>query len=68
MFKAECGETIMNMLTRIRLAAACELLSDEKLLIKEVASKVGYNNVQSFIRFFKKAYGMTPHRYRTKKI
>lgn len=65
MFKAECGETIMNMLTRIRLAAACELLSDEKLLIKEVASKVGYNNVQSFIRFFKKAYGMTPDKYRS---
>ncbi|MBS6643045.1 MAG: AraC family transcriptional regulator [Clostridiaceae bacterium] len=64
-FKAECGETIMNMLTRIRMAAACELLSDEKLLVKEVAAKVGYNNVQSFIRFFKKAYGMPPDQYRT---
>ena len=34
--------------------------------IKDIASEVGYNNVQSFIRFFKKYYSVTPEQYRKK--
>lgn len=64
-FKEETGYTILEYLTRVRMEKAGELLrSHSEWKVKDVAEQLGYNNVQSFIRFFKKYYGQTPAAYR----
>lgn len=63
-FKSETGLTVMDYLTRIRMEAAKELLHNGEIKISDIAQAIGYNNPQSFIRFFKKAYQMTPMEYR----
>lgn len=66
-FKAETGLTIYDFITRQRMEAAKQmLLSNSNPKIQDIAAKVGYNNTQSFIRFFKKYFGMTPVDYRRK--
>ena len=42
------------------------VLEGPGLKVKEIAEQLGYNNVQSFIRYFKKYYGETPMAYRKK--
>lgn len=61
--RAETGQTFYDLLTEIRVERAKDLLLTG-LQIGEVSEKVGYPNVQSFIRMFKKVTGMTPGRYR----
>lgn len=63
-FKAERNETLLEALTTVRMEIAKELLNDPNLRIKDVASMVGYNTVQSFIRYFKKYYHVTPEQWR----
>ncbi|MDG0791258.1 AraC family transcriptional regulator [Cohnella ginsengisoli] len=63
-FKNETGMTIYDYITQVRMKAAGDLVLDPDVKIQDVASAVGYNNIQSFIRFFKKAYKMTPLEYR----
>lgn len=64
-FKAETGDTIYEYITKIRMQKARELLSqNQEMKIREISDMLGYNNIQSFIRYFKKYYGMTPAEYR----
>jgi two-component system response regulator YesN len=67
LFKAELGEAPMQHVQRLRMKLACELLlSDEypHLGIKEIAAKVGCNDVSHFVRDFEKWFGLSPKRYR----
>lgn len=66
-FKAQYSETIGTYVTRIKLENSAKMLvftSDE---IKEIAEKVGYADVQSYSKSFKKHFGITPAVYRNKK-
>lgn len=64
-FKEETGCTVLEYITYIRMQKARELvLQIPALKVKEIAEQLGYNNVQSFIRYFKKYYGVTPMSYR----
>lgn len=66
-FKQEVGCTIYEYITKLRMDYASRLIATTKeAQIKDIASEVGYNNVQSFIRFFKKYYSVTPEQYRKK--
>lgn len=64
-FKAESGMTIFECITKLRMETAKELLRTGRK-IQDIAQVIGYNNVQSFYRFFKKYYKMTPVQYRRK--
>ena len=64
LFKAERNETLLETLTAVRMNRARELLEDPALLVKDIAALVGYNTVQSFIRYFKKYYHVTPEQWR----
>ncbi len=64
LFKAERNETLLETLTTVRMENAKKLLDDPSLRIKDVAAMVGYNTVQSFIRYFKKYYHVTPEQWR----
>ncbi len=63
-FKSETGCTILEYITKQRMEKSRELLRTGHMQIQDIAYTVGYNNVQSFIRFFKKHYNMTPVQYR----
>lgn len=63
-FKNTMNITLTDYLNTYRIDQSCRLLetTDDKLDI--IAEKVGYNNSQSFQRFFKKYKGITPTEYR----
>ena len=64
-FKEKTGDSPINYLIRIRLEKAKELLvSEENTSIKEIALKVGYEDVYHFSKLFKKHYGVSPLAYR----
>jgi len=67
-FMDEVGESIIDYINNIRVKEAKELLIKTKLSIKNIATNLGYNNDQSFTRFFKKYEGITPGEYRNKKM
>jgi two-component system response regulator YesN len=64
MFKQEVGKTMLEYLTLKRLEVSKVLLNETEQTILEIAINVGYNNVNSFIRFFKRYEGLTPGDYR----
>lgn len=64
-FRERTGMTFTDYLNELRMSKAKELLgSGENVRIVDVAAEVGYRNVNSFIRMFKKLCGVTPGEYR----
>lgn len=57
--------TVFEYITKLRMEAAKEMLGSNKKVL-DIALALGYNNVQSFFRYFKKYYKMTPIQYRRK--
>jgi len=68
-FKEETGASPINYLIKIRLDKACNILmTEENPSIKEVAGRVGYEDVYHFSKLFKKYYGVAPLYYRKSMI
>ena len=65
-FKRACGETPLRYLTRLRVAAAQELLCSSTKGVAEIARAVGYENLSHFYRTFALHAGTSPGRYRTR--
>ncbi|MRN53778.1 helix-turn-helix domain-containing protein [Paenibacillus monticola] len=63
-FKEKQGINFSDYLNNLRIGHAKELLMNLDLRIQEIALQVGYLNVNSFIRMFKRASGLTPGEYR----
>lgn len=63
-FKASTNTTFLNYLIDLRISHAKQLLENTSAQINEIASLVGYTNIHSFIKIFKKKVGMTPVQYR----
>ena len=63
-FKDNFGMTFVDYVNRVRLEKAASLLKSTDDSVTEVAMKVGYANISYFIRSFKKAFGMSPHKFR----
>ena len=68
LIKKETGENFLEILTRIRLQKACEMLGDPDMKTYEVAEKVGIKDAGYFSQVFRKYFGMTPSEYREKII
>lgn len=64
LFKSETGMTIFDYITNLRMELAAKLLISTDKRIQSISREVGYNNIQSFIRYFKKHYNLTPDQYR----
>ena len=43
---------------------AKQLLADEKLSVKEISARVGYDNALNFSTGFRKRFGISPSEYR----
>ena len=57
--------SIVDYVNRLRIKEAKRLLQTTELKTQEVAEQVGYHNVQSLNRFFKKYEGTTPNAVRS---
>ncbi len=58
------GKSFREIRQEIRLEKACEMLTGSNLQVDHISGAVGYQNVEHFIRLFKKKYHLTPHQYR----
>lgn len=65
LFKDYMGTTPLDYINRLRCERAAVMLGNQDRTVEEIAGRVGYANVHSFIRVFKKLYGRTPGAYRT---
>lgn len=60
------GISYSQLVQQTRLKMACHLISNSDSKVKEIASALGYNDVGSFSRAFKKWTNMSPREYRQK--
>lgn len=68
LFKSTTGKTFTQLLQQVRIEKAQILLSDTNLTVADIASQVGYDITEHFIRLFKKNLKITPTEYRKKGI
>lgn len=66
-FRKETKYSFSEYLSMYRFKMAKKWLSDSEMAIKDIATKLRYNNPQNFIRSFRKQEGITPGQYREKK-
>ncbi|CAG7649307.1 helix-turn-helix domain-containing protein [Paenibacillus allorhizosphaerae] len=64
-FKAETGKSPLEHLTEFRIAKSKELLMSNEYTLQQISEQIGYPDVNSFIRYFKKYEGTTPGKYRS---
>jgi len=62
--KEKTGKSVIDTINLIRIQEAKSLLLDEKLKCEDIAKMVGYRNIQSLKRYFKKFEGLNPLEYR----
>jgi AraC-like DNA-binding protein len=63
-FKARFGQSPMAYKQERRIAAACNLLRSTSLQCKEIANRLGYADMYTFSRAFKKIVGRSPRSFR----
>ncbi|MEN8253979.1 MAG: AraC family transcriptional regulator [Verrucomicrobiota bacterium] len=64
LFQRYANETPLQLLTRLKMNQAVELLSHSGLLVKQVAEETGYPDPYHFSRVFKRIYGIPPETFR----
>ncbi|MFD2611413.1 response regulator transcription factor [Paenibacillus gansuensis] len=62
-FRSSTGETFNDYVTRVRMEKAKCMIMEGKLMIYEIAERVGYKNVPYFTTLFKKHTGRNPSDY-----
>ena len=65
--KEKSGMTFGDLVKKIRMKKAKALLKSSNMTVENIATSVGYQNVEHFNRLFKKAYDMTPMQFRNQK-
>jgi AraC-like DNA-binding protein len=63
-FTALTGQAPMAYVTAWRMTVAARLLREERLPLKDIAGRVGYDSEFAFARAFKRVVGQPPGRYR----
>ena len=58
------GSSFQDLISRVRLSKAENLLSHTQLSVADISDEVGYKNQETFIRAFTRYYQMSPSRYR----
>lgn len=63
-FKTLAGEPPLAYLTRWRMDLAASLMQSEKLTLREMADRVGYESEAAFSKAFKRYFNRSPRDYR----
>ncbi|HBO4965635.1 helix-turn-helix domain-containing protein [Pseudomonas aeruginosa] len=66
-FKNTTGKTLRRYAAEIRVRKAMALLTDPRLLIKQVAYGAGFQNAAAFTAAFRKEVGLTPEEFRRRR-
>lgn len=64
-FRAMTGESIAELVRRLRLERAAHRLRHEPVRVLDVALEAGYGSEEAFSRAFRRGCGMSPNRSRT---
>lgn len=64
LFHKETGQTLTQFITEKRMDLAAKLLNDVPASIQSVAQKCGIPDVNYFSKLFKKAYGVSPRKFK----
>lgn len=64
LFKKVSGQNFFNYLEQLRMNASMEYVKQESCSLSDIYLYVGYNNIGSFRRAFKKTFGDTPSNIR----
>lgn len=67
-FSVAVEDSPMGYVTKWRMNIASRLLDESDKNVEEIAAKVGYENVASFSRAFKRNLKMTPTAWRSRHI
>jgi AraC family transcriptional regulator len=67
-FQALAGETVGDLLRRLRLERAAARLRNGRASITELALEAGYATHPAFVRAFRAAYGCTPSEIRHRNV
>ncbi len=67
-FKLKMHKTLQTYIGERKCERAKELIKQGRLSFGEISEKLGYINVQSFCRAFKRTCGMTPGEYRANSL
>ncbi len=65
MFKAYTAESIHSYITDLRMQHCCQAIADGRSIL-DACTESGFSDYSSFLKAFRKLYGMTPVMYRTK--
>lgn len=65
-FRALIGMGFSEYLSEKKMQCAAKLLYESDRTVKEIASQLGYNSIQHFIKLFKERYVLTPKEYQKK--
>ncbi len=65
--KEETGKSLIDNVNILRIEEVKNLLLHTDLSISQIAQEVGYRNIQSVIRFFKKYEGISPSEFKSLK-
>lgn len=68
MFQAIAGEPVMEYVRKRRLACAAHQIAYTRKRLLDISLDCGFGTQESFIRAFRKLYGMTPGEYRKRGI
>ncbi|MNW01185.1 HTH-type transcriptional regulator YesS [compost metagenome] len=63
-FKEKTGINFVDYVNSVRIDKAKKLLLNPAIRIQDAAQFVGYQNINSFNRMFKKSTGFTPSEFR----
>lgn len=64
LFAAELGKTVNAVIEDVKCQKIRELLLDPKLSLADIVRIMGYNEVSTFSKAFKRAEGITPRQFR----
>lgn len=62
-FKKAIGITPINYIIQVKMKKALEYLHEQNRSVKEVAALVGYSDIYTFSKAFKKVYGIPPSKF-----
>jgi len=62
--KSSTGKSVIDTINFLRIQEAKTLLLDDKIQLEKIAKRVGYRNIQSLKRYFRKFEGLNPLDYR----
>jgi len=63
-FKQHTGQNLSAYIEDIRMENAKKYIIETKMTMKEICEKVGYSNINTFYKAFKRRFGIPPKQFR----